>query len=94
MHLVEQPLEAMELVTLPQNVLIEVKSFSQFFYFIDFFLEFWFNEKNFFKVDIRTEVVPLVSEFAAILLTNAEVVPQKMEHIFPVRQFLNEFAIY
>ena len=40
MHLVEQPLEAMELVTLPQNVLIEVKSFSQFFDFTDFFLEF------------------------------------------------------
>ena len=94
MHLVEQPLEAMELVTLPQNVLIEVKSFSQFFDFTDFFLEFWFNEKISFKVDIRTEVVPLVSEFAAILLTDAEVVPQKMEHIFPVRQFLNEFAIY
>ena len=94
MHLVEQPLEAMELVTLPQNVLIEVKSFPQFFDFTDFFLEFWFNEKNIFKVDIRTEVVPLVSGFAAILLTNAEVVPQKMEHIFPVRQFLNEFAIY
>ena len=40
MHLVEQPLEAMELVTLPQNVLIEVKSFPQFFDFTDFFLEF------------------------------------------------------
>ena len=68
MLLVEQPLEVMGLVTLPQNVLIEV--------------------------DIRKEVAPLVLEFAAILLTNAEVAQLKTELIFPVRKLLNEFAIY
>ena len=68
MLLVEQPLEAMELVTLPQNVQI--------------------------VVDFRTEVAPLVLEFAAILLTNAEVAQLKTELIFPVHQLPNEFAIY
>ena len=68
MHLVEQPLEAMELVTLPQNVQI--------------------------VVDFRTEVAPLVLEFAAILLTNAEVAQLKTELIFLVHQLPNEFAIY